>query len=1341
MPLCATAQTVSSSHWAHPEAGMPLVEQYAADDYGASSQNWTATQDSTHTLYVANTDGVLTFDGARWELFPVPNRSIVRGLATSADGRVYVGAQDEMGYMERTEGGLLRYVSLRNKVDAGPDDLGDIWEVVTLGPDAFFHTYEGVYRWSADAQRMHRLSLPDESDLFPLVVVQDTAYVASGRQLFRIDQKELLPVAGFETPLLPDGSQDAIRDVAPYNGDQMLVGTLASRFFLWDGERLEPFAVSFADKLDDVIIYDINRLSDGSFAISTIENGLFISDSEGQLIRHWPFPDQPTLGTYEDHEGGVWVVLDSGIRRIDWGTPLSTYPNEYANETVTGVTRHDGTITISTNSGVGTVEPPAQPGDVARIQKHAPFTQIWALHPHNGTLLIGTSQTVAQWQRDDNVVADLGLNSFHAFRISSHPQDPNELFVSTTRGLERFSYDPATASWSSRPTLRDDIGNFSRQAWANDSTLWVGTRYAGLMRFTIDADGHVQEERLFTSDDGHIMPFRFDDTMFFYSPEHTSQFSEEDERFMPLDDIPFVASDLASTSVLLAEDGTGRWWGNTNAGFGWWARDADQNWSWQSRSLQRISRHIIRAVHAEDDVVWLATDRGLLRYVPEQDNPPSVSGLIQSVSSLPADSTLWGMTQTDASSPRKVAHDHNSIRIRYAAPSYTLPASTEYRVRLRGLSDAWSAWTTSAQRDFTNLSPGSYTFEMQARTVRGQRAETALMTFTVAPPWYLTWWAYVLYGFAAVALVVGSVRWRTMALRHRQRQLESIINDRTVEVRQKNEQLAEQAEALRSLDAAKSRFFANISHELRTPLTLILGPIEQLLRRSMPDDPAQQTLSMVERNAQRLLNLVQQLLHLSELEAGTFTIQARPCELGAKMKQVAKGFERLAQSNGLKLSVQHTPPPIEAKTAYADAEHIEQVVSNLLTNAIKFTPDGGTINVEIQETATETLLSVQDTGIGIAEDDQRAIFERFRQVDASSTRAREGAGIGLALARDLVEAHGGTIAVESALGEGTTFTVILPRGKDALPEPPSTDGSAEDSADNEVLRSTKAGISGDGAPGNGSSGDGADGEVHVPATPPPALASAAPSSSGDSMQATDPPTPSTAPLILVADDNPDMRAYVRSILEEDFRIMEAADGEEGVQKAKRHLPDIILADVMMPGTDGIDMAQALRDDPDTEAIPIIMVTARSDTRAELRGLSAGARDYITKPFDPDVLEMRIRGVLDWMHRLRRRLQRKSMAAASLEAPSTPGSVSGDDADASSSPPENDSEEGSPQNEAPAPESEAKRSEFEQNVRAIIESNITDIDFDVDDLAEEMMMSRSTLYRRARTNKAPSPASL
>jgi PAS domain S-box-containing protein len=425
------------------------------------------------------------------------------------------------------------------------------------------------------------------------------------------------------------------------------------------------------------------------------------------------------------------------------------------------------------------------------------------------------------------------------------------------------------------------------------------------------------------------------------------------------------------------------------------------------------------------------------------------------------------------------------------------------------------------------------------------------------------------------------------------------------------------AEALAELDQAKTTFFANVSHEFRTPLTLLLGPLEEVLDGADGPLPpaARERVGVAHRNALRLLRLVNALLDFSRVEAGRAQASFAPLDLAALTTDLASTFRSLCERAGLALDVDC--PPL-AEPVFVDRDMWEKIVLNLLSNAFKFTHEGG-IRVSLRAMADghAAELVVQDSGIGIPAAELPRLFERFHRVEGARGRSHEGTGIGLALVQELVRLHGGDISAESELGRGTAFAVRVPLGQPNLPtdqagtapSPPRVQAYVE-----EALCWLPEGE----AP-----------KDEVGAEPVPADAS--------------------RPRVLLADDNADMRDYVRRLLAGRYSVQAVGDGEAALQAALANPPDLVLSDVMMPGLDGLALTAALRADPRTALVPIVLLSARAGEEAQVEGLGTGADDYLTKPFSAREMLARVRGNLELGRARRQAAGRERQLRAEAEA--------------------------------------------------------------------------------------------
>jgi signal transduction histidine kinase/ligand-binding sensor domain-containing protein/DNA-binding response OmpR family regulator len=542
----------------------------------------------------------------------------------------------------------------------------------------------------------------------------------------------------------------------------------------------------------------------------------------------------------------------------------------------------------------------------------------------------------------------------------------------------------------------------------------------------------------------------------------------------------------------------------------------------------------------------------------------------------------------------RTPYNENFISFEFAALSYVSPERNQYAYKMEGVDEVWVYSGTRRYASYPNLDPGEYVFRVKGSNNEGGWNEAATsVAIVISPPWWKNVWAYGFY--ALVVLSLGYYVWKMQVKR--------------IRIRHEYEMIRFEAAKLHEVDQMKSRFFANISHEFRTPLTLILGPVKQMIDAS-EDERAVHELRVVHKNASRLLNLVHQLLDLAKLESGNMKLQAVPRNIVPLVKGLTQSFCSYAERKRITLNVTSTNEEI---VAYIDVDKIEKILTNILSNAFKFTPEGGVIEVSVIEDKQYVNVRISDTGIGIPAEKIPAIFDRFYQVDGSHTREQEGTGIGLSLTRELVELHKGKIEVESQEGRGTTVTVRIALGKDHL-KPDEICGSGEEEEKDSCLPEL---VSRD---------------EETEARNPRAYASAG----------------SHKPVLLIVEDNADVREYISKNLCAGYRILEATDGEDGWNKSSEEMPDIIVSDVMMPRMDGFELCTRLKTDERTSHIPVILLTAKASSQDKIEGFETGADDYIMKPFEPAELEARLRNLIDQRERLHEHFRKHGLVEIEQE---------------------------------------------------------------------------------------------
>ena len=609
-----------------------------------------------------------------------------------------------------------------------------------------------------------------------------------------------------------------------------------------------------------------------------------------------------------------------------------------------------------------------------------------------------------------------------------------------------------------------------------------------------------------------------------------------------------------------------------------------------------------------------------------------------------------------------LSHDQNFFSFEFAALDYSDPKRNRYAYKMEGIDQDW-IYTDAGQRiaNYTDIKPGEYIFKVKGSNnddIWNEQAAT--ISITILPPWYRTNLAYITYIF--IGLVSLVLAWRFQVNRLKMKHLIQMDHFKL--------------EKLQEVDQAKSRFFANISHEFRTPLTLIEGPIKQMISGEFQGN-FKEACNLVLKNTRRLLNLINQLLDLSKLEAKRLKLQAARQNVIPLLNGLVQSFESLARQREIEFIFNKPEQDIEL---YIDTEKFEKIINNLLSNAFKFTPEGGRIIVDCGLMIDDlhppispltkgglrgVQISVSNTGTMLTPEQIEHIFDRFYQADESSLGHIEGTGIGLALVKELVELHHGQITVQSDEASGTTFIVKLPMGKEHL------------NADEIIAAPAII-------------------DNNIPAIE---------TIDDISVEKSESLVFKTAgrQKILIVEDNPDVRRYVAGLVNPEYGILEAENGEQALQIARKKNPDLIISDVMMPATDGMEFCRLLKEDLEISHIPVILLTARAGTDNKLEGLEVGADDYIAKPFEAKELLLRIRNVLKQRERLRNRFKQ--------EYSINPQDITVTSID----------------------------EQFLKKLINIIETEMHRPEFSIEDMAGKMNVSRATLKRKikALTNIYPS----
>ncbi len=899
-------------------------------------------------------------------------------------------------------------------------------------------------------------------------------------------------------------------------------------------------------------------------------------------------------------------------------------------------------------------------------------------------------------------------------RVNSFAEDDRgRIWAGTADGLVRRDLSAEGAIWRSLPSDGRALGDVRDLLWTPGGGLWVaGTeglaRFDGVrwQRFGRREGLPTDLMRSLTLDADGVLWVGTDDAGLLRVDPRTNREKPSVFAFGPEQGIPTTVVH----AVLEGDDGS--LWLSSNRGlFRVEKQDLDEVAAGRRARVRAIRFDEVdgmrdaeanggtgdAGMRTGDGRLWFATQNGVAVVEPAALLPAG-----KAVSKARIEAIRVGQTLHAPADPLTLAADQRTFSVLFTAPAPSTARWARFRYRLAGFDDRWSEAGKRREAFFTGIPAGTYRFEVETLGVPGLLASSRASTSIVVLP--LVWetgWFRALLVVAGLALLGAIALWRERAQRRRRRQLEAIVRERTAVVR-------DQAERLRRLDRVKSDLFTDVSHEFRTPLTLAIGPLQDLLdgARGTLDASAREEVELALRNARRLLDLINQILDLARMEAGQVRLARERRALAPFLRERVEAFAALARHDGVELRLEIAPELSGSGASAAfDHDRLGRAVDNLILNALQWTPAGGQIEVRLARRGEEAEadgspearfeISVRDTGPGIAPAHLERIFLRFQRAGdeaerlapesgpaaagAGSKEVRRGGGtgIGLAQTREIARLHGGSLEVESVEGQGTTFRILLP----VLSASPSSEAPSAGPAE--------------AAP------------VHPAGEPTiaPGGASADPEET---------PADDERPLVLVVDDERDMRDYVRRTLEADYRVVVAGDGEEALVRARALVPDVVVCDIMMPKVDGIAVAAAFRRDPELDFVPFVLLTARGADEVRVEALEAGVDDYLTKPFLRRELLSRIQNLL-----ARRRQWSAPAASVATRAPG-PGSLL---------------------HLPPAADAEPADATFLHRLVRIADESLDDPDLGVEELARRLACDRTSLFRRLRDLTGETPSAL
>ena len=1271
-----------------PITGQKYYRNYTYLEYDHLPQNFCIIQDTRGIIYAANQGGVLIFDGTTWELANIPYITI-RSLTLGKDRNIYLGGKDIFGYLTPNKQGFLEFVTLKPYFDSRYGPVPEIIDVAASREGVYFRGKKVVFRWNFNKIDFYR-----EGSYGPLYSCDGSLIIQQGKiGLLNINNTSFTPIEG--TGSL---ASERIWMLAPYNSKDgsrsLLIGTNSNGLLLYKNGSLTPFKTGADEYLKENNITHGIRLSNGQYAIATRKGGMVILNAEGKVNYIFNkangLQDNDVNWITEDNLGNTWLALGRGISRLEYRSPFYMYDGRIGLDgQVLTAASFKNSLYAGTTQGIFVLHPGA--GSFELIPKTGLCRVLLSA---GNSFLAATDDGVFCLDTPDRLPQPI-IQGVQMYGLIQSKRFPGYAWCASRKGL--FALALKNNSWAVQYTyneIKNDLRNIVEDRAGN---LWLHTFEGEILKVNfparIDSPVTSRYRKKKGVYEGDLFLAVIRGHTLFTSPKGVSRYDEKKDTFIPDfilgDDYAYRGENGEGKPVFrIAEDLNHTVWFHSGSKNYRAVLSYDNKPVIDCRPFLRIPVMQVNGIFPDPDGknIWFAGTEGLIRYDTEIDLKwkKEFSAVIKKVivnDTISAYGSFFNTIAGKNTTQRpEFLFNRRNIGFQCGAPFFEQESAVLFRYKLVGYTGEWTSWVKESKKQYTNLEPGEYTFFVQAKNIYEVESKEDAFSFRVLPPFYRTWWAYGLYGIALVFLFNFAVKWRSRKIVREKERLEQVVEERTVEIREKNVQLQYQSEKLKEMDEIKSRFFANISHEFRTPLTLIMSPLEQMLARK-PDAFHKRSYQVMHRNAQQLLTFINRLLELARIDSGRMNLQAVYADIVMFLKQIVIAFEEMAAYKKISLKAVY---PVETLFMYFDHEKMEEVMYNLLSNAVKFTPVGGTITLSLSVESTFVSLSVKDTGIGIPVEQMPYVFDRFfhaRQADSASHR---GTGIGLSLTKELVLLHHGEIHVESEEHKGTEFIIRLPLGKDHL-------------AASEVAA----------IPVSGECRNRFDWYSHIPeqivGEEEESLSEEQkiPGSIDEEGKENDEELREKI-SILVVEDHEDMRGHIRQMLEPVYQVYEAVDGEAGMEKAKETMPDLIISDIMMPKMDGYELCRVLKKEIRTSHIPVILLTARASEGSVLRGYETKADDYITKPFNEKMLKVRIRNLVDLRRQMQLKIQRERMLLPSEIA------VSNQD--------------------------DLLLKEF----KAVIDKNLSDEDFNIDVICEKLFISRSTLFRKIQVLTGETP---
>ncbi|MFC2152453.1 response regulator [Bacteroidota bacterium] len=1195
--------------------GNPYIQNYNNEDYLTSeNQTWAIAQDQRGVMYFGNNDGLLEFDGSKWQLYELPNKSTVRSLTFDNNSeRLYVGAVGDFGYFQSDSIGVWKYVSLLEKVLDEHNSFEDVWQVVILNDQIIFRTTPYIFIFKNNKIK----TLIPEDRFHTSFLLNNQFYVREwGKGLFKLvnDSLEFIGQSGIF-------ANERIYVMLPYKNDKILIATRTQGIYIYSpvSETSRFIKPEKFKKIDNFLIsnqtYSGIKLPDNKFAIGTFNDGLIIFDENGNIIQHINkqsgLQDNDVLSITSDSQNNIWVGLNNGISCIILNSPFSVYnENNGLQGTVYRTKTFKNRLYAGTSLGLYVKD---QLNNFTLVENTR--GQCWHLIAINNELFLGHTDGV--FKINNNTAQNIIPVTGAVWKLNKIKDKPY-ILLGTNNGLIILEFNGK--DWS----LKQKIKGFeesSRYMEIDDlNNIWVSHPNKGVYKILLNSsldsivklDSYSTNNGLPAYTQNYVFKIKIDNQkseIVFGTEKGIYKFNPQINQFIPDKRFDILLNNEGFIDQFI-QDEQGNIYYQQGDKQGILLIQSDRSYKIERTPFLKFKGLFMEEINIIDSThIFYGNKDGILQYSSEKklNYNDSYNTVIREV--YANDSLLYGGKQ-EIDRLIELPYKFNYLQYTFSALYYEDHNKTTYSYFLEGFNKQWSEWSLKTEKEYTNLPPGNYIFKVKAKNVYEKESNIAEFKFVILTPWYRSILAYILYGLIIFIFIRYVVKFYTWSLKRDKEILENTVKARTTDLHEintkleekqadlevKQEEITAQAEHLERAnkelekhrmhleqlvnertsellsakvkaeesDRLKSAFLANMSHEIRTPMNAIVGFSTLIDDPLLGTEQKEEIKYHINYNCNTLLHLIDDIIDISKIEAGQLDINKKFCNITLILKELYDSFnehKKVIKKHDIEILISKEIEK-EELTTHTDPIRFQQVMTNLIENALKYT-EKGTIEIgyKIERISENEIIKffVKDTGIGLTDQQQAVIFSRFTKIEDNKKKIYRGAGLGLAISKNIVTKLGGEIWIKSEINYGSTFYFTIPYIKEAKK------GESQ-----ELL---KPKISDYEWPGK---------------------------------------------TILIAEDEESNYLYFKMILSKTkTNILHAETGNKVIELCKTGDVDLVLMDIKMPDMDGLEATRILK--KQNPHLPIIAQTAFAMENDEKMCKDAGCSEYIQKPIQRESL--------------------------------------------------------------------------------------------------------------------------